>query len=152
MTQETFEAEVIRLTPDLYRVSHALLLRLADRQDAVQNTILKAWQHKDRLRDESKFKTFLLKVLTNECRTLLRKTRREAFVPIPETGVSLPDASLREAVAALPPKLRAAFVLHYVEGASEVEIAYILNIPKGTVKSRLSRARLLLRQALLEEV
>jgi len=133
-------------------VSHALLFRLADRQDAVQNAILKAWQHKDRLRDESKFKSFLLKVLTNECRTLLRKTRHEAFVPVPETGAPLPDATLREAIAALPQKLRAAFVLHYMEGASEDEIAYILSIPRGTVKSRMSRARLLLRQALSEEV
>ncbi len=152
MTQETFEAEVIRLTPDLYRVSHALLSRLADRQDAVQNAILKAWQHKDRLREESKFKSFLLKVLTNECRSLLRKTRHEAFVPIPDIGASLPDASLREAIGNLPVKLRAAFVLHYVEGASEEEAAFILGIPKGTVKSRLNRARLLLRQALSEEV
>ena len=152
MTQETFEAEVVRLTPDLYRVSHALLSRLADRQDAVQSAILKAWQHKDRLRDESKFKPFLLKVLTNECRTLLRKARQEAFVPTPETGVSLPDASLKEAIGNLPVKLRTAFVMHYVEGASEVEAAFILSIPKGTIKSRLSRARFLLRQALSEEV
>ena len=152
MTQEAFEAEVTRLTESMYRMSFALLPRYQDRQDAVQNAILKAWQHKDRLRDESKFKSFLLKILTNECHTIRRKTRRELYVPIPEGGAGLPDASLREAVAALPEKLRAPVVLHYTEGASEEEIATILRIPKGTVKSRLNRARMLLRRFLSEEV
>ncbi len=56
MTQEAFEAEVTRLTETMYHLSCALLRRVQDRQDAVQSAILKAWQHKDRLRDEGKFK------------------------------------------------------------------------------------------------
>lgn len=152
MTQEAFEAEIIRLTESMYRMSFALLPRYQDRQDAVQSTIMKAWQYKDRLRDEAKFKPYLLKILANECHTIWRKARRELFVPIPEEGINFPDASLREAVAALPDKLRVAFALHYMEGASEEEIAFILHIPKGTVKSRLNRARMLLRQSLSEEV
>ncbi len=152
MTQEAFEAEVTRLTQSMYRVSFALLPRLQDRQDAVQNAILKAWQHKDRLRDESRFASFLLKVLVNECHTIRRKTKRELYIPIPEEGAGLPDTALREAVSALPEKLKAAVVLHYLEGASEEETARILRIPKGTVKSRLSRARMLLQKALSKEV
>lgn len=152
MTQEAFEAEIIRLTESMYRMSFALLPRYQDRQDAVQSTIMKAWQYKDRLRDEAKFKPYLLKILTNECHTIRRKARRELFVPIPEEGINFPDASLREAVATLPDKLRVAFALHYMEGASEEEIAFILHIPKGTVKSRLNRARMLLRRSLSEEV
>jgi len=152
MTQEAFEAEITRLTESMYRMSFALLPRYQDRQDAVQNAIMKAWQHKDHLREESKFKSYLLKILTNECHTLSRKTRRELYVPIPEEGAEPPDASLREAVAALPEKLRVAVALHYMEGASEEDIAFILHIPKGTVKSRLNRARMLLRQSLSEEV
>lgn len=152
MTQETFEAEVARLTESMYRVSFALLPRLQDRQDAVQTAILKAWQHKDRLREESKFKPYLLKILVNECHTILRKTRREMYVPIPEGEEGLPDPSLREAVAALPEKLRAVVALCCLEGASQEEAAFMLAIPKGTVKSRLNRARMLLRQALSEEV
>ena len=152
MTQEAFETEILRLTESMYRVSFALLPRYQDRQDAVQNAILKAWLHKDRLREERKFKSFLLKILTNECHTLLRKTKRETFVPIPEKAADFPDSSLRDAVSALPEKLRAAVVLHYMEGAGEEDITFILGIPKGTVKSRLNRARNLLRQALSEEV
>ena len=57
MTQEAFEAEILGLTGSMYRVSFALLPRHQDRQDAVQSAILKAWQYKDRLRDESKFKS-----------------------------------------------------------------------------------------------
>lgn len=152
MTQEAFEAEVTRLTQSMYRVSFALLPRLQDRQDAVQNAILKAWQHKDRLRDEGSFAPFLLKVLVNECHTIHRKTRRELYIPIPEEGADLPDTALREAVSALPEKLKTAVVLHYMEGAKEEEIARILRIPRGTVKSRLNRARMLLQKALSEEV
>ena len=152
MTQEAFESEIIRLTESMYRMSFALLPRLQDRQDAVQSAIMKAWQYKDRLRDESRFKSYLLKILTNECHTIRRKSKRELFVPIPEEVTHFPDASLREAVAALPEKLRLAFALHYMEGASEEEIAFIQQIPKGTVKSRLSRARMLLRRSLSEEV
>ena len=152
MTQEAFEAEVTRLTESMYRMSFAMLPRYQDRQDAVQNAILKAWQYKDRLRDESKFKSFLMKILTNECHTIRRKTRRELYVPIPEENIHIPDASLREAVSALPEKLRVTVALHYMEGASEDDIAFILHIPKGTVKSRLNRARMLLRRSLSEEV
>ncbi len=50
MTQEAFEAEVIRLTESMYRMSYALLPRIKDRQDAVKSAIMKAWQYKDRLR------------------------------------------------------------------------------------------------------
>ncbi len=158
MTQTAFEESVTALTETLYRVSAALLPRLCDRQDAVQSCILRAWQHKDRVRDPAAFRPWIVRILINECYTLLRKNRRIVLAEPPEPAGgyspvedSLRDQDLHDALHALPEKQRIAVVLHYIEGASVQEVAGMLRVPAGTVKSRLHTARAALRGILEEE-
>ncbi len=157
MTQAAFEERITALTETLYRVSATLLPRPCDRQDAVQSCILKAWRHCGGVRDERAFRPWLIRILINECYTLLRKGKRMVLAEPPENGydphsAQARDQDLRDAIDALPEKQRLAVVLHYIEDASVEEIAKALRIPVGTVKSRLSAARAALRSALREEV
>lgn len=144
MTPLEFEENVIALTETLYRVSSSLLPRLCDRQDAVQNCILQAWQHQGSVRKADAFKPWLIRILINECYTLMRKNKRLVFTEVlPEAGCTPNDRdeALHDAVQALPEMYRLPVVLFYMEGAGIEDISRILRIPAGTVKSRLSKAR-----------
>ena len=70
-TQELLESEQM-----LYRIACAFLRSEADRQDAMQETALKAWQNRRRLREERFFKTWVTSIMVNECRSILRKSKR----------------------------------------------------------------------------
>ena len=142
---------IIALTGTLYRISCGLLGNEADREDAVQSAIEKAWRKAALLKDEQKLKPWLIKILINECYTLLRKKKREIPTEtLPESASAQRDDSLREAVLALPDNLRLPVLLHYMEGFSVNEVAAALHLPKGTVLSRLSRARKELKLSLSE--
>ncbi len=158
MTQTVFEQRVTALTQTLYRVSATLLSRPCDRQDAVQSCILRAWQHKDRIRDPNAFQPWLVRILINECYELLRKNKRLVLAEMPElrqphdpVDDQLRDRELHDALHGLPEKQRVVVVLHYIEGFSVWEIARTLRLPSGTVKSRLHAARAALRSVLGEE-
>ena len=153
MNGEELERRIVALTATLYRVSYGLLRNETDREDAVQAAIEKAWRKASTLRDESRLKPWLVRVLVNECYTLLRRKAREVPVealPEPEPA---PDGNpaLHDALLALPEELRLPIVLHYMEGFSVAEVAAALRCPRGTVLSRMSRARARLKTLLTEE-
>ena len=143
MTNEDFAARIVAMQGTLYRVTCAILRDHADREDAVQSAIEKAWRKRTLLRDESKLKPWMTRILVNECYTLLRRQKRETPVesipdaPAPETA----NPDLYRFFAELPNTLRLTMVLHYVEGYEVKEIARMLRIPAGTVKTRLMRGR-----------
>lgn len=154
MTQQDLGAQIIALTPTLHRVSCGLLNRPADREDAVQSAIEKAWRKAQTLRDPARLKGWLVRILINECHTLGRRHMRE--IPVDELPQArTPDTShldaLREGVLALPEIERVPILLHYMEGFSIQEIAGALRCPRGTVLSRMNRGRKHLRQFLTEE-
>jgi len=154
MTSEVFAQRIVEMQPTLYRVSYSLLRQPHDRDDAVQECIRKAWEKQDRLRDERTMKAWVTRILINECYNVLRHGQRETPADeLPEPPMP-PDAhpALHNAILCLVDKLRVPVVLHYMEGYELTEIAGMLRIPAGTVKSRLSRARKLLREMLEEEV
>lgn len=151
MTKAFFEEQAMALADSLYRVSASLLRRPADRQDAIQDALLKAWEKRHTLREEHLFRPWLMRILVNECHTLLRKTRRILLVDPPEQDTGQVNSALRETVMELPEKIRLVMVLHYMEDMPVTEVAEALRIPAGTVKSRLSRGRELLRTTLREE-
>lgn len=155
MTQAEFTVRVVAMQDALYRVSTTILPQLCDREDAVQGAIEKAIRKRERLRDDRALEKWLTRILINECYTILRKRKRETlFDDIPERETE-PDAlpDIYQLFTSLEDKYRLPMVLHYVEGYSVEEISGILRLPKGTVKSRLHRGRLLLRDAIdLEEV
>ena len=146
MTKEAFTGGITAMTGQLYRVSCGLLQSEADREDAVQETILRAWEKLHTLKHEEFFQTWVVRILINECRSIGRQRGRVLPMDeLPESESAAPsDEQTRElhrAVMALPDALRLPVILHYVEGYDVAETGKILGIPSGTVKSRLSRAR-----------
>lgn len=134
----------------LYRVARTLLNCDADCEDAVQEALLRAWARLDGLREERFFETWLIRILINECRRLMRR-RPNALELSEEIRAEEPSGELMEALRALPPKHRIAMELHYVEGYSVRETAELLRLPEGTVKWRLNQGRALLKRQLGEE-
>ncbi|HPJ01433.1 MAG TPA: sigma-70 family RNA polymerase sigma factor [Candidatus Limiplasma sp.] len=145
MTQEEFAQRIVAMQDTLYRVSTTILPQLCDREDAVQGAIEKAWRKQGKLRDESALRAWVIRILINECYTLLRRRKRETLSDtLPEREVAI-DASpdLYQLFTSLDEKYRLPMVLFYVEGYSVEECARMLKLPQGTLKSRLHRGRLL---------
>ena len=152
MDRQFFIASAQAMERSMYCIARSYLRCEADCEDALQNALLRAWEKRNTLREERYFRTWLTRIVINECYALCR--RQEDTVPLDScTDLRAPtgepvDTVLRDALMALPVKLRVAMVLYYVEGYSVGEIAGMTRVPAGTVKSRLSRGRKLLREAL----
>ena len=131
----------------LYRIACALLRSEADRQDAMQETALKAWKNRASLREEQYFRTWISKIMVNECHNLHRKNSR--YVPVEELpDRPAPDSGEQETrlmLESLPEKQRVPLVLHYLEGFSLEEIARVQHISLALVKYRMHQARKALR-------
>lgn len=151
MTKETFTKLVLESEKTLYRVSMSMLKNETDCEDAVQTAILSAYQKLDTLKNEEFFKTWLVRILINVCNKQLSHKKR--FIDIQEymeTAVPSSDINIdvKIALEGLPVKIREVVVLYYIEEFSVKEIKSILNIPEGTVKSRLSKGREFLKLSL----
>ena len=141
-TQKLLESEWM-----LYRIACALLRSEADRQDAMQETALEAWQNQSRLREERFFKTWISRIMVNECHNLYRKSKQ--YIPM-ETIPEQPapendDPEIRLMLESLPEKQRIPLVLHYLEGFSLEEIAEVQHTTLAMVKYRMHQARKALR-------
>lgn len=149
MNKETFIANVLEAESTLYHVSKSILTHDQDCEDAVQGAILKAYDKIDTLKKEQYFKTWLIRILINECYDLKRKEYPEvSYEEYFESTKAEDRKDYRElylAIRKLPERIRIAIVLYYVEGYSVEEIKEILKIPTGTVKSRLAKGRKLLK-------
>ena len=148
MTKERFSQEILALSDTMYGVARTYLRSYDDCADAVQESILKAWAHLHTLRKEQYLGTWIIRILINECKSILKKQKRMVSVAeFPETE-SMPDSdnTLYETMMALDEKYRMPLVLYYCEGYSVEEIAQILRLPRGTVTSRLDRGREILKQ------
>lgn len=150
MDRDEFSQRILDMRPTLYRVSYGLLSSQSDREDAVQSAILKAWQKQGKLRDERAMQGWVVRILVNECYNILRSRSRVTSVAEVPERIAPPDsnAELHDALLQLPDKLRLPVILHYMEGYSVEEMAHILRLPQGTVKSRLRRARMGLKELL----
>ena len=152
MLQVDFIQRVRACERRLYRVARTMLPQECDCEDAVQETLLRAWDRRDTLRQEAYFDTWLIRILINQCKTFYRRRPPEP-AELTEDIVQVPseETPLLEALMALPRKQRVALELHYIEGYSVAETARILRLPEGTVKWRLKRGRELLKQSLNRE-
>ena len=151
----TFQAEVRRIEKLMYRVSMSYLGNSEDAADAVQETLAKAWEKRRILVRPEQFKPWVMRILANQCKDVLRKRRRRSFYPLEENTATVempaPQPPVMEAIRALKPEWRIVMVLHYVDGYSVQEIASALGVPQGTVKTRMRSARKRLKQTLLVE-
>ena len=154
MDKDEFSRRMIDMLPVLYRIAWTQLRQAADREDAVQETIRRAWEKRERLREERYMQTWVIRILLNVCDTIRR--RAERLIPSEElpqkAGTPERETPLLDALMSLEEKYRLPLQLRYVEGYSVAEVAQMLHLPQGTVKSRLSRGRDRLRAMVQAEV
>ncbi|MBU8880461.1 sigma-70 family RNA polymerase sigma factor [Bacillus sp. FJAT-29790] len=153
--QEAFMRLINNCENSLYRVAKGILKGDMECADAIQESLLKSYQSISKLKNPHYFKTWLIRILINECNDILKKKKRN----LPLKGVeSIVDQQsdkkgfdeLSAAISELNDKYRSVVVLFYFEECSIKEIAEILKIREGTVKSRLNRARSMLATCLNE--
>lgn len=147
----------------LYGLCRYLCSDPFDADDLYQETWLRVVRHISQYDSDREFEPWLTRICVNTYRSTLRrlaksplidfshgedKDRLLAAAPAPEEADYSP---LYEAVDKLPEKLRLAVVLFYFQGEDMASAARILNIPVGTVKSRLNKARKLLKEVLADE-
>ena len=156
MDKDTFARQVTDLQGSLYRIAASYLRGDNDRLDAVSEAIVRAWEKRHMLRDESLFRTWITRILIRECINIQRRQKRsEPVDALPEAESEPEDeriAALREALAQLPQRQRTMAVLHYMEGYDVCEVARIMGSTKSAVCAGLSRARTRLRVLIGEEL
>ena len=155
--KNVFADAVTEMRDSLFHVSYAILCNKADCEDAVQETILKAYEKIFQLKKPEMFRAWIVRILKNECFMIIRKNKRLITVGTVQNNTEeqeIPDIDLNRALRSLKPELRLTLTLFYVDGYKIHEIGYIMQVPDGTVKSRLSRARQMLKEHLeiMEEV
>lgn len=146
--REAFIRLLRRLESELYGLAKSIVRRDEDCADAIQETTLKAYKALSTLQKPQFFKTWLIRILINECNTLLRgRQRTVVMAELPETSAAADyyadsrKFDLREAVDQLEDTLRVAIHLFYFQDLSIKQIAAVLDISEGAVKARLHRAR-----------
>jgi len=154
-SREEFAAAVTEHSRRMYRAARSVLDSDADAEDAVGQAVLLAWQSLDRLRDKGAVRPWLVKIAVNCAYSLQRKRGRVVSLEDLDREPAAQDPprydGLWEAVSALPPERRVVVTLFYYEDMSVEQIAKCLRVPRGTVKSRLSRARKQLKEMLCDE-
>ncbi len=159
MTKDQLGSLIIASEDSLYHVAKTLLREDADCADAIQEAIVSAFTKLHTLRSDEYAKTWLTRILINECYDILRKQEHEASIEeenMPDSEAAEPNAGqdyseLYEALETLSDEMRICITLFYMEGYSIREIASILEVNENTVKSRLSRAKARLRRELEPE-
>jgi len=180
ISKDAFESRVLAILGPLHGVARRLTKNDADAEDLVAESITRAWRAHESLSDEGAFRAWMFRILNNtfvsERRKALARPREELLVedsaeeertfsiferlhqpfllwfgnPEQEFLNKLLREDLDRALAALPEHYRVVVVLADVEGFKYGEIAETLDVPVGTVRSRLARARAALQQTLWE--
>ena len=149
-TREGFAAAAAPLERLLLSVSYGLLRSWDLAADATQSALLKGWRYRHRVKGAQSFKAWLVKIAVNESKNLLR---RGFTVELDENISAEPTdrdmrLDVRRAVYGLPEKYRLPVILFYFEDMTVADIARALDLPEGTVISRLHRGRARLREEL----
>ncbi len=132
-----------------YKIGWAYLKNRHDVEDVFHNTILKVHDKIGQLKEDNYFETWVTSIFMNECRSVYRKRNKQVLESSPETVVSSPLESkfeVLEDLDQLEDIHKEVIILKYLQGFSQKEIARILNVPVGTVKSRMYRGLITLRK------
>lgn len=155
MNKEQFTTQVLEAERSLYHIAKSILRNDEDCADAMQNAVLHAYEKLHTLRNERYFKTWLTRILINECNHIIRSRKElfpyEDYCGTQESAQQMDYSELFEAVMTLDSVYRIPLVLFYVEGFSVREICQILNLSQSAVKTRLYRSRQLLKEKLVGE-
>ncbi len=151
-----FDELVLRYQGELYGLSYRMLLNAEEARDAVQDAFINAYRALRAFRRQASVRTWLFRITTNQCLDRLRLRQREQAQELPEMPVAdhgqrvVDQAQVRAALAELPAAYRAVVLLRHFHGLSYREIAAMLHVPVGTVKTHLHRARAQLKDRLVE--
>jgi RNA polymerase sigma-70 factor, ECF subfamily len=173
--KDRFQRDALPLLDPLYAGALRMTRNPSDAEDLVQETMLRAYRSFDRFEEGTNLKAWLFRILTNAYINTYRRKQREPrkisqddveefdlyrelrnhdpnFGETPETIVldSLVDSDITDAIDDLPEQFRLAVVLSDIEGFSYAEMAEIMEVPLGTVMSRLHRGRKALQRRLWE--
>jgi len=163
-----YDVIVNRYKDQLLNFAYRFLGNVEEAEDVVQETFLRLYRNKHAYRQIAKFSTWIYTIAGNLAKTELRKRKRRKIVSISDMGFddkeyeledqmadterdadsALTDKIIQKAIQTLPNRFKQVIILRDVQELSYEEIGSILNIPLGTVKSRVNRARLKLQEKL----
>ncbi len=159
-TQHQFKRRLAEYRANLYRIAYSWCHNPALADDLVQETLAKALKNSGQLRNPNTIKAWLYRILSNCWRDHFRRSRDTVDVDdVVLADDDTPDSChhrqqiidrVRSAIAHLPMGQRQVITLVDLEGCSYIEVAQVLDVPIGTVMSRLSRARQALKERLLD--
>jgi RNA polymerase sigma-70 factor (ECF subfamily) len=168
-----FRAIMLRHNRKLYRIARGIVRNDADAEDVVQEGYVRAFMHLQDFRGDSSLATWLSRIIINEALGRLRRKRSRPevqadeprleaqIIQFPQTTNDDPEKTMaqrqilqlvEEATDKLPENFRLVFITRVIEGMSVEETAEILGIPPETVKTRLHRARRLVREQLDKQI
>jgi RNA polymerase sigma-70 factor (ECF subfamily) len=157
---EEISERIVELLPRLRRFARSLSRNQHDADDLVQSSVERAWRHLDQLKPGANLHSWMFGIMKNAWVDNLRSRKRRGEVALPEDSGDHPAVnpadmnanlwSVSEAMDKLPEEQRLAVALVLVEGMSYKEASELLEIPMGTLTSRLARGRTALAQALGE--
>lgn len=129
----------------MYKIAKSYLHHEEDIADAMQDTVLKCYEKLETLKEPRYFKTWLVRILINNCKDILRQNQTlclmEEFPELADPDLPQDNLVFTELLNSLNEKYRTILILYYVEGFNTREIAELLEMNEHTVKSRLLRAR-----------
>jgi RNA polymerase sigma factor (sigma-70 family) len=140
---------------NMYKVARSYLHSKEDIADAMQETIITCYEKISNLREPKYFKTWLIRILINKCKDILKRGKRESLLEVfPEQGeecMDLRNCEFDELINQLDDKYKMVILLYHLEGFKVREIAEILEMDENTVKTRLARGRKKLKSAYILE-
>lgn len=144
----TIEEIVHSYSNMLYRICVVMLGNEADAQDAVQDTFCRYLEHNKEFTDKEHEKAWLITVATNRCLDMQRLRLRHPKVDLEKITASYEAPDYNEVLTELiklPPSIKSAVYLHYIEGYKLTEVSEIMGISSNAVKKRLQRGRKMLK-------
>ena len=162
--REAFGALVEQYRDNVYRLAYRMCGNAYDADEAAQEAFVAAWRALPNFRGDAKFSTWLYRLTTNAAIDVMRREKRHQTVGDGEMIDLADDAdspqetverteqqeAVQEALATLSEEYREVLLLRYMEELDYAEIAEVLQLPSGTVKSRINRAKAALKTALLK--
>lgn len=151
MDRSQFQQFYIDFSPDLYRMALAITGRRELAKDALQETFLRVYRFSDQWDSSRPIRPWLYRILINECQRLLKKEKPHISTETHHLETPVASQEVRvdilDAVSKLPEEYRVPLLLKYMENWKEREIAEAMSLNLNTLKSRLTKARSLMREA-----
>ncbi len=165
---QAYDIIILRYKDQLLNFAYRFLGNVEESEDIVQETFLRLWRNRHAYRQIAKFSTWIYTIAGNLAKTELRKRKRRKVISISDMGFedkeyeiedelantdqdansSLTEKIIQDAIDELPPRFKEVIILRDIQELSYEDIGSILQIPLGTVKSRVNRARLKLQSKL----